>query len=97
MHRQTDTTENRISAIGLGNNLNLIPDLSWYICHVKCVASNFGAVEFDQFVCRQVSFDEGDRKAKELNVLFVETSAKTGYNIKQVRVVCTAGELQTAF
>lgn len=33
---------------------------------------------------RQVSFDEGDRKAKELSVLFVETSAKTGYNIKQV-------------
>ena len=41
-------------------------------------------VEFNKSVCRQVSFDEGDRKAKELSVLFVETSAKTGYNIKQV-------------
>ena len=36
------------------------------------------------FINRQVSFDEGERKAKELSVLFVETSAKTGYNIKQV-------------
>lgn len=40
--------------------------------------------EFHETVSRQVSFDEGDRKAKELSVLFVETSAKTGYNIKQV-------------
>jgi hypothetical protein len=36
--------------------------------------------------CRQVSVEDGERKAKELNVLFVETSAKTGYNIKQVRM-----------
>jgi len=36
-----------------------------------------------------VSFEEGERKAKELSVLFVETSAKTGYNIKQVSVVYT--------
>lgn len=34
---------------------------------------------------RQVSTDEGDRKAKELNVMFIETSAKAGYNVKQVR------------
>merc|ERR1712227_70298 len=33
---------------------------------------------------RQVSIDEGERKAKELNVMFIETSAKTGYNVKQL-------------
>merc|ERR1712227_61678 len=33
---------------------------------------------------RQVSIDEGERKAKDLNVMFIETSAKTGYNVKQL-------------
>jgi 50S ribosomal subunit-associated GTPase HflX len=31
---------------------------------------------------RQVSMEEGERKAKELNCLFVETSAKTGHHVK---------------
>ena len=31
---------------------------------------------------REVSVEEGDRKAKEENVLFVETSAKAGFNVK---------------
>lgn len=34
---------------------------------------------------RQVSTEEGERKAKELNVMFIETSAKAGYNVKQVQ------------
>ena len=33
---------------------------------------------------RQVPFREGERKAKELNVMFIETSAKAGYNVKQL-------------
>ena len=33
---------------------------------------------------RQVTFEEGEKKAKELNVMFIETSAKSGYNVKQV-------------
>lgn len=33
---------------------------------------------------RQVVTEEGERKAKELNVMFIETSAKAGYNVKQV-------------
>ena len=33
---------------------------------------------------RQVSTEEGEEKAKELNVMFIETSAKTGYNVKQL-------------
>jgi GTPase SAR1 family protein len=36
---------------------------------------------------RQVSTEEGERKAKELNVMFIETSAKAGYNVKQVTEV----------
>jgi Ras-related protein Rab-6A len=31
---------------------------------------------------RQVSFEQGEQKAKESNVLFIETSAKGGYNVK---------------
>lgn len=37
---------------------------------------------------RQVSTEEGERKAKELNVMFIETSAKAGYNVKQVLFNC---------
>jgi small GTP-binding protein len=33
---------------------------------------------------RQVSIEEGEAKAKELNVMFIETSAKAGYNVKQL-------------
>jgi Ras-related protein Rab-6A len=29
-----------------------------------------------------VSTEEGESKAKELNVMFIETSAKAGFNIK---------------
>lgn len=36
---------------------------------------------------RQVSTEEGERKAKELNVMFIETSAKAGYNVKQVKLL----------
>ena len=34
--------------------------------------------------CRQVSTEDGENKAKELNVMFIETSAKAGHNVKQV-------------
>ena len=33
---------------------------------------------------RQVSMEEGERKANDLNVMFIETSAKAGYNVKQL-------------
>ncbi|XP_063201764.1 ras-related protein Rab-41 isoform X3 [Chroicocephalus ridibundus] len=33
---------------------------------------------------RQVSIEEGERKARELNMMYIETSAKAGYNVKQV-------------
>jgi len=31
---------------------------------------------------RQVSSDEGEKKAKDFNVMFIETSAKAGFNVK---------------
>ncbi|KAI9477836.1 MAG: ras family-domain-containing protein [Benjaminiella poitrasii] len=31
---------------------------------------------------RQVTVEEGEKKAKEYNVMFIETSAKAGYNVK---------------
>ncbi|KAJ8655089.1 hypothetical protein O0I10_009296 [Lichtheimia ornata] len=31
---------------------------------------------------RQVSVEDGEKKAKEYNVMFIETSAKAGYNVK---------------
>lgn len=36
--------------------------------------------------CRQIMIEEGEQRAKELNVMFIETSAKTGSNVKQVTV-----------
>jgi GTPase SAR1 family protein len=36
---------------------------------------------------RQVSTDDGEQKAKDLSVMFIETSAKAGYNVKQVLVI----------
>ncbi|KAF1384887.1 hypothetical protein PFLUV_G00124850 [Perca fluviatilis] len=33
---------------------------------------------------RQVSVEAAERKARELNVMYIETSAKAGYNVKQI-------------
>ncbi|XP_008336817.1 RAB6B, member RAS oncogene family a isoform X1 [Cynoglossus semilaevis] len=33
---------------------------------------------------RQITIEEGEQRAKELNVMFIETSAKTGHNVKQL-------------
>lgn len=33
---------------------------------------------------RQVSTEEGEQKAKEFNIMFIETSAKAGHNVKQL-------------
>ena len=33
---------------------------------------------------RQVSMEDGEKKAKELNIKFIETSAKADYNVKQL-------------
>uniref|UniRef100_A0A8C2CK26 Ras-related protein Rab-6B-like n=1 Tax=Cyprinus carpio TaxID=7962 RepID=A0A8C2CK26_CYPCA len=33
---------------------------------------------------RQITIEEGEQRAKELNVMFIETSAKSGSNVKQL-------------
>lgn len=35
---------------------------------------------------RQVSIEEAEAKSRELNVMFIETSAKAGFNIKVERL-----------
>jgi Ras-related protein Rab-6A len=40
--------------------------------------------KIDQAEKRQVSTDDGQALAKELGVMFIETSAKAGVNIKQL-------------
>lgn len=46
---------------------------------------------------RQVSAEEGERKAKDLNVMFIETSAKAGYNVKQVIIILLLVYILDAF
>ncbi|KAG0171093.1 hypothetical protein DFQ30_001520 [Apophysomyces sp. BC1015] len=31
---------------------------------------------------REVTVEDGEKRAKELNIMFIETSAKAGYNVK---------------
>ena len=45
--------------------------------------------------CRQVSIEEGDAKARDFNVMFIETSAKAGFNIKVRATVCSCGHHPT--
>ena len=33
---------------------------------------------------RRVSVEEGEKKAREYNIMFIETSAKVGYNVKSL-------------
>lgn len=39
---------------------------------------------------RQVSVEAAEKKARELNVMYIETSAKAGYNVKQVGLTAQA-------
>lgn len=43
------------------------------------------------YLSRQITTEEGEQRAKELNVMFIETSAKTGYNVKQVENLLSQG------
>jgi hypothetical protein len=51
-------------------------------------------------VCRQVTPEELDKKAKELNVLSIETSAKAGHNVKslfkKIAIALPGGEAKDA-
>ncbi|XP_075643710.1 ras-related protein RABH1b-like [Castanea sativa] len=46
---------------------------------------------------RQVSIEEGEAKARDLNVMFIETSAKAGFNIKALfqKIAATLPGMET--
>ena len=50
-------------------NLNSVPGVRWSLTKMLPLH-------------RQVSVEEGEAKARDLNVMFIETSAKAGFNIK---------------
>lgn len=45
-----------------------------------------GALLINCLFLRQVSIEEAEAKARELNVMFIETSAKAGFNIKVTKI-----------
>lgn len=48
--------------------------------------ANDGALLINCLFLRQVSIEEAEAKARELNVMFIETSAKAGFNIKVTKI-----------
>ena len=52
--------------------------------HAFCLGTEYAQVQhkLSMVACRQVSIEEGDAKAREFSVMFIETSAKAGFNIK---------------
>lgn len=64
--------------------------LPWLFCFQKL----FWFSCFGDQTNRQVSIDEGDAKSREFGVMFIESSAKAGFNIKVKRFkfrVCKFG------
>lgn len=57
------------------------------VCVGVCVSRLFCGCSVIVARHRQITTEEGEQRAKEMNVLFIETSAKTGYNVKQVEAV----------
>uniref|UniRef100_A0A4W5NLJ6 RAB41, member RAS onco family n=1 Tax=Hucho hucho TaxID=62062 RepID=A0A4W5NLJ6_9TELE len=48
------------------------------------IRDSAAAVVVYDIASRQVSVEAAERKARELNVMYIETSAKAGYNVKQL-------------
>ena len=68
---------------------------SFYLCQTALVVNT--CVHFLSISpspsCREVSTEEGEKKARELDAMFIEVSAKSGHNIKSVSVMVTYREL----
>lgn len=48
----------------------------------KVARMSYSCFAYVNKICtRQVTVDEGEKKAKEYNIMFIETSAKAGYNV----------------
>lgn len=56
--------------------------LAWYSFQIAFSFPLFGHLCFNVWFYRQVSVEEAEAKARDLNVMFIETSAKAGFNIK---------------
>ena len=67
------------------SSLSRCPARISVLCFPKSASSTIEMKFLVHLYFRQVSTEEGERKAKELNVMFIETSAKAGYNVKQVK------------
>lgn len=49
------------------------------LCFPSLIPTDFNQYEF---IFRQVTTEEAEIKSKELNVMFIESSAKAGHNVK---------------
>lgn len=86
-------TQNKILCWALFVSLS-IPTLSFWpvlfaVFLSAPVCSSISPLCF--YLSRQITTEEGEQRAKELNVMFIETSAKTGYNVKQVEILLSQG------
>lgn len=61
--------------------------LLWFWLEIKQILMRKGDREIffskAHIYLREVTVEEGEKKARELNVLFIETSAKAGHNVSE--------------
>ncbi|XP_068918561.1 ras-related protein Rab-41 isoform X2 [Petaurus breviceps papuanus] len=50
----------------------------------KRVGDHLGEAQRGRADLPQITSEEGKQRAREMNVMFIETSAKTGHNVKQL-------------
>lgn len=62
----------------------------FFLMHFFCLSVFLSSSSSLLRLSRQITTEEGEQRAKELNVMFIETSAKTGYNVKQVEKIWIA-------
>lgn len=66
----------------VGNKTDLSDKRSVFLHESSIAQITQSAFSFP--ICRQVTADDLDRRAKELGVLSIETSAKAGHNVKNL-------------
>ncbi|KAG8554026.1 hypothetical protein GDO81_003634 [Engystomops pustulosus] len=68
----------------VGNKTDLADKRLLFRGREACRGLNVCILKQDVLAQRQITTEEGEQRAKELSVMFIETSAKTGYNVKQL-------------
>ena len=80
---------NDVIVVLVGNKTDLVDKRWGSAASAKCSARQLLLSVFKvQVSGRQVSIEEGDAKAREFSVMFIETSAKAGFNIKVSLTCC---------